>query len=181
MTGGRQPRSKWKLSGSVWLLGDHINTDLIHPPDYFSLDGEKLQAGLVEGLRRIDAAGRQTLEAENIVIVAGLNFGCGSSRETSVRALRDGGVRVVLARSFGRIFFRSLVNLGIFPLHCNTVQTVVKPGMHLTVDLERGKVCCDNGDAYAFQQPDAHVLRVLQAGGLIAYLRNERGVSAGAP
>ncbi len=167
-----KPASR-QLSGSVWLLGDNINTDIIHPPDYFSLDEETVKAGLAEGMRRMHATGPQPSAGGDIIIVAGENFGCGSSRETSVRALAAWNVRAVLARSFARIFFRSLINLGIYALCCDTLQTVVRRNQQIIINLTAQTVCPQNGAGVPFTPPDLHVKRVLDFGGLVPYLQNE--------
>ena len=114
------------ISGRVWLLGDHVNTDLIHPPSCFSLDETKMKYGLRVGMERLDRKADPDNTQDDLVIVAGENFGCGSSRETSVRALFASGVRAIVAKSFARIFYRSLVNRGIAPLVCREVQDKVQ-------------------------------------------------------
>ena len=93
------------MTGRVWRLGDHVNTDLLHPPSYFSLDGSKVEEGLREGMQRLGADLRGEYAGDGLVIVAGENMGCGSSRETSVRALCIAGVKAVVASSFARIFY----------------------------------------------------------------------------
>ena len=123
------------ISGRVWLLGDHINTDLIHPPSCFSLDETKIKNGLRVGMERLDRQVSPDDTQDDLVIVAGENFGCGSSRETSVRALFASGVRAIVAKSFARIFYRSLVNRGIAPLVCSKIQDRVVDGDPIQISM----------------------------------------------
>ena len=159
------------ISGSAWLLGDHVNTDMLHPPAYFSLDAATVQKGLSEGMRRLDSAAME--KAPDLIIVAGRNFGCGSSRETSVRALRDGGVRAVVARSFARIFYRSLVNAGIPALVYPASTGLPGEGERVTVDLDKCVLSGCGFEALPLEPPDPHVQRILDAGGLVALLEME--------
>lgn len=159
------------ITGKVWLLGNHVNTDLLHPPSLFTLEEERLQAGL---MARERALATPTLpQEEGLIIVAGENLGCGSSRESTVRALRLGGVKGVVARSFARIFFRTLANLGIPPLVCGEVQGLVQNGDPITIFLAAGYIELGDGKRYPFAPLDPHIERILAVGGLIPYLRRE--------
>jgi len=162
------------ISGMVWKVGDHVNTDILHPPAYFSLDEGRVKDGLREGMKRLNTDLPGDDPTNGWVLVAGENFGCGSSRETSVRSLRICGVRAVIAHSFARIFFRSLANLGIPPLECNAIQECVQNGDILRISLAEGFV--ELGDARRFPFPplDPHIERIVECGGLIPYLRREQ-------
>jgi 3-isopropylmalate/(R)-2-methylmalate dehydratase small subunit len=162
------------ISGMVWKVGDHVNTDILHPPAYFSLDEGRMQEGLRAGMERLNAGLPGDDSTDGLVIVAGENFGCGSSRETSVRSLRICGVRAVIAHSFARIFYRSLANLGIPPLECNAIQEWVQNGDILRISLAEGFI--ELGDARRFPFPplDPHIERIVECGGLIPYLRREQ-------
>ena len=85
------------ITGTAWCFGDHVNTDVIHPPEFFSLDPERVKMGLFRGL---DPDLHQRFRANDIV-VAGRNFGCGSSRETSIRSLKLNRVGAIVAIDFG--------------------------------------------------------------------------------
>src|SRR4030066_606598 len=82
-----------RITGRAWKLGDHINTDILHPSPYFSLNEARVNEGLVEGMERLGTEAKRNSPDEGIIIVAGENFGCGSSRETSGRGLRTYGVK----------------------------------------------------------------------------------------
>jgi len=162
------------ISGRVWKLGDHVNTDVLHPSSYFSLDAERVEEGIMEGMERLGTAlKRQSLE-DGLIIVAGENFGCGSSRETSVRGLRHFGVRGVVSASFARIFMRSLVNLGIPTLECKEIQSQVKDGQLIHLKLKDNLIELEGGKCISFSPLDIHVKKILEAGGLIPYLRREK-------
>jgi 3-isopropylmalate dehydratase small subunit len=163
-----------RITGRVWKLGDHINTDILHPSPYFSLDEARVKEGLIEGMERLGANARKDSSDERIVIVAGENFGCGSSRETSVRGLRSFGVRGVVAASFARIFFRSLTNLGLAALECREIQERVKDGDFVVLSIEDGWVEMADKRRVPFSPIDTHITKILEAGGLIPYLRREK-------
>jgi 3-isopropylmalate dehydratase small subunit len=163
-----------RITGRVWKLGDHINTDILHPSPYFSLDEARVKEGLIEGMERLGANARKDSSDEGIVIVAGENFGCGSSRETSVRGLRSFGVRGVVAASFARIFFRSLTNLGLAALECGEIQERVKDGDSVVLSIEDGWVEMADKRRFPFSPIDAHIKKILEAGGLVPYLRREK-------
>ena len=163
-----------RITGRVWKLGDHINTDILHPSPYFSLDEARVKEGLVEGMERLGANAKRDSSDEGIVIVAGENFGCGSSRETSVRGLKSFGVRGVVAASFARIFFRSLTNLGLPALECGEIQKRVKDGDSVLLSIEEGCVELADKRRFPFSPIDGHIKKILEAGGLIPYLQGER-------
>jgi len=164
-----------RITGRVWKLGDHINTDILHPSPYFSLNEARVKEGLYEGMERLGTNAKRDSSDEGVIIVAGENFGCGSSRETSVRGLRSFGVRGVVAASFARIFFRSLTNLGLPALECRDIQGRVKGGDSVLLSLEEGWVELTDKRRFPFSPIDTHIKKILEAGGLIPYLHKERG------
>jgi len=161
------------ISGKAWKLGDHVNTDVLHPPAYFSLDQERIKQGLQAGMERLKADPNGMNAADGLVIVAGENFGCGSSRETSVRSLSLCGVQAVIARSFARIFYRSMANLGIPPVHANTIQDLLKDGDPICLSLQDGFIELGDKRRVPFSPLDPHIERILECGGLIPYVRRE--------
>jgi 3-isopropylmalate dehydratase small subunit len=162
------------ISGRVWKLGDHVNTDVLHPPSYFSLNETRVKEGLLEGMQRLGASVERDGSNGGLVIIAGENFGCGSSRETSVRGLRSGGVKGVVAASFARIFFRSLANLGIPPFECREIQNWVRDGDLIHISLRDGFIDLGHDKRFPLQPIDPHIMKILEAGGLIPYLRREK-------
>ena len=162
------------ISGRVWRLGNHVNTDLLSPPSCFSLDEVGMKDGLRQGMERLKSTLKGDYSREGLVIVAGENFGCGSSRETSVRALPASGVRAVVAKSFARIFYRSLVNLCIPPLVCQEIHDVVKDGDLIQVSIKERHVELVGAKRFPVSPFDPHVERILKCGGLVSYLEKER-------
>jgi 3-isopropylmalate/(R)-2-methylmalate dehydratase small subunit len=160
------------ISGRVWNLGDHVNTDLLHPPSHFSL--ERMKEGIVEGMVRLGSEVKETSSVEGWIIVAGENFGCGSSRETSVRGLSAFGVKGVVASSFARIFMRSLVNIGIPVFESREIQECVKNGESIRISLGERWIENSHQRRFPFSPIDLHLQKILDAGGLISYLQQEK-------
>lgn len=162
------------ISGRVWKLGDHVNTDLLHPPSHFTPDEKRMKEGIVEGMLRLGAGAKADSWDEGWIIVAGENFGCGSSRETSVRGLSAFGVKGVVAVSFARIFMRSLVNLGIPVFEAKEIQGCVKDGEMIRISLKEGWIESPGSPPFSFSAIDPHLKKILDAGGLVSYLRREK-------
>ena len=102
----------------AYIVGDNISTDLIHPPNFFSLNKEIRMQGLLHGYNPEWA---KNIEPDSIII-GGENFGCGSSREVTAQVFADRGIKLVCATSFARIFYRNMINLGI-PIY--TIKTAI--------------------------------------------------------
>jgi len=162
------------LSGRVWTLGDHINTDLLHPPSHFTSDEKKMREGIEEGIVRLGGEVKREGSEEGWIIVAGENFGCGSSRETSGRGLLAFGVKGVVACSFARIFMRSLINLGIPIFECREIQKHVKDGEMIRILMREGWIETEDSKRFPFSEMDLHFKKILEAGDLLHYLRSER-------
>ena len=161
------------IFGRIWRLGDHINTDLLHPPSCFSLDETRMRSGLLIGMGRLDLRLQEDDSGHDLIIVAGENFGCGSSRETSVRALSSFGVRAIIAKSFARIFYRSLVNRGIIPLVCGKLQDKVKDSDPIRIFMDKQQIVLMDSEHIPFEPFDPHIKKILECGGLISYLKIE--------
>lgn len=167
-----------KICGRVWVLGDNINTDDLHPPSFFSMDEEKIKTGIQAGIKNLKATEGEEVETRGLIIVAGYNFGCGSSRETSVRALIASGVQAIVAKSFARIFYRSLVNLALPPFVCKTIQQTIQSGRMLRLFPLDRKIHVDDNGFFETDPMDPHLQTILEHGGLIEYLREEMGVAS---
>lgn len=174
------------IEGRAWKLGDNVNTDVLHPPEFFSPEFKRLTAGIREGMARLEAGNPGgSVAGTDLVIVGGKNFGCGSSRESSVRALKAYGVKAILAESFARIFFRSLINLCVPPLVCPGIRDLVKPWDPVRISMPApglvlgGEMTAETEGAglVPIAHLDPHEEKILGLGGLIAYLEEEiRGV-----
>lgn len=154
------------LRGKVLKYGDNINTDLISPPQYLEKSLDVIAAHAMEG---IDETFTKRLTPGGI-IVAGENFGPGSSRETAPIALKMAGVGAIIAKFFARIFFRNAINIGLPVLECPEADAISE-GDELEIDLQTGKIMNrTSGATYQATPLSAPVMEVLSAGGLIPFL-----------
>jgi 3-isopropylmalate dehydratase small subunit len=160
-----------KLIGFAHVYGDNIDTDRIIPGKYTkTLDLSHLAAHVLEDL---DPTFRERVRPGDI-LVAGRNFGCGSSREQAPLALKAAGITAVVAHSFARIFFRNGINLGLPLLEIGPHN--IEGGSQLTVDLINGRVTDHPTDqTYQATKLPAVMLEILEAGGLVNYLKEHGG------
>ncbi len=155
-------------TGRAWIYGDDVNTDVIFPGKYTYT--VKAEAELAQhALEDLDPGFAAAVRPGDI-IVAGRNWGCGSSREQAVTSLRAAGVRVIIAASFARIYFRNTVNNGLLPIVCPEAVAAIEPGERVSVDLGRCVVTCAAGE-FPFPSFSPSVARILDAGGLLEMLR----------
>ena len=152
--------------GRVWRFGDDVDTDAIIPGRFLTLyDPRELAKHAFEGTRDDFAGGARVGD----LIVAGRNFGCGSSREHAPLALKGAGVRVIVAGSFARIFYRNAVNSGLLPIVCPGAREI-RDGQEGEVDLERG-VLTIAGKRYELEPVPDFLREIVDAGGLVEYAR----------
>ncbi|MEM3446451.1 MAG: 3-isopropylmalate dehydratase small subunit [Candidatus Korarchaeum sp.] len=157
------------VRGRVIRYGDNVDTDVIIPARYLKhgSDADVLRAHAMEDL---DPTFSEKVR-ERKIIVAGRNFGCGSSREQAVLALKYSGVELVIAESFSRIFFRNSVNLGL-PLLELQEAWIIEDGDYVEASLEEGLVVIpERGITLRGRKLPDFMLEMLRAGGLIPYLR----------
>ncbi len=159
-----------EIIGRVWVFGDHVDTDQIIPAErlvseYLDHSGdyvfEKVRPGVAMDM------------AEGDIIVAGKNFGCGSSREHAPRSLMQAGVRCVIAQSFARIFFRNSINIGLPLVQCSMD---VEEGDTVTVDLDQGTIE-SGGRTWEFPRYPEEIQAIIDKGGLMVKVREELGCS----
>ena len=151
----------------VFVLGDGVSTDAIIPGRYnVTTDRDTLRRGcLVEARPDFTEAVRP-----GDVIVAGRNFGCGSSREHAPLAIKENGVAAVIAASFARIFYRNAVNIGLPVIRCDTVQGAVTDGDEVDVDVTQARIVV-RGQTFQGERPSGVALRIIEAGSLIELIR----------
>lgn len=156
------------ISGKVWKYGDNINTDVIFPGKYtYTLtEPQQIAAHALEDLDPDFAAGVQAGD----VIVAGRNWGCGSSREQAATCLKWAGVGAVVAVSFARIFYRNAINHGLPAIVCPEAVAALEAGQRVTIDLRAGKIRGPAG-VFAFEPFPPSVQEILDEGGLIPHLQ----------
>ncbi len=161
---------------TVFKYGDDINTDLLFPGRYTYTCGkaEEILPHLLEDLDKEFASRVQAGD----VILAGKNFGCGSSREQPALGLKAAGIQAVVAKSFARIFFRAATNQGLLLVECPAAVEAYKPGDEVALDLGKGQITV-GGAAFSFPALPAEMLAIRDAGGLLPYarakLRQQRG------
>ena len=161
------------VRGRAWKFGDNIDTDQIIPAKYaiYSLDEKKLGEHAMEGVPGNEDGWSKKISAGDI-LVAGSNFGCGSSREIAPVAIRGAGVSVVVADSFARIFFRNSINLGFPILQSPQAAEAIKEGDELEIDLDEGVIRnFTQGDEYRCDAFPPFMNELIKMGGLVPWVR----------
>ena len=158
-----------KLRGQVWKYDDNVDTDAIIPARYLNVSTpEELALHCMED---IDASFATAVRPGDMV-VAGENFGCGSSREHAPLALKGAGVSCVIAQSFARIFFRNSINVGLPILECAPAVDDAEKGHLLEVILEAGEVRnLSTGSVHQAEPYPTFMMEIINAGGLVPYTR----------
>lgn len=158
-----------EIRGKAVVFGDNVNTDVIIPSKYLTtLDPNELAKHAMEGL---DPTFYEKAR-EGVIIVAGKNFGCGSSREHAPIALKHAGVRCIIAKSFARIFYRNAINIGLPVVECSSILEKTSNGDELLVNLAEGKIVnlTKNLKLQASKLP-SFILEIIAAGGLVEHLK----------
>ena len=160
-----------KFKGRVWKLGDNIDTDVIIPARFLNVSDEEelakncfidLRPDFTKGVRQGD------------IIVAGGNFGCGSSREHAPLAIKAAGIGVVVAKSFARIFYRNAFNIGLPILESEKAVELFSEGQIASVDLESGEIKrADDGVQTLAKPLPPFMQQIIQAGGLVPYIKSK--------
>ena len=157
------------IEGKVYKFGDNVNSDIIIAGRYLIyIDLENLAKHAFEMLGE-DV--RSQIRASDI-LVAGRNFGCGSAREQATTAIRALGIKCVVAASFARTFYRNAINDGLPIVECPALYEAVQAGDELSIDLAVGQIHYDGRD-FAFPQIPDSVRKILELGGLAAYLKTQ--------
>jgi 3-isopropylmalate/(R)-2-methylmalate dehydratase small subunit len=159
------------ITGQVWKYGNNVDTDAIIPARYLNTTVEaELASHCMEDL---DPAFAKQVQPGNI-IVAGTNFGCGSSREHAPLAIKACGIGCVIAESFARIFFRNAINIGLPILECAQAAQETLAGQSLEVDLGSGTIRnVSTGQTYQATPYPPFMLELIAAGGLVPYTRHK--------
>ena len=164
---------KTKITGRVWVYGDDVNTDVIFPGKYtYSITDPAEMAE--HALEDLDPTFANAVQPGDI-IVAGSNWGCGSSREQAVICLKETGVAAIVARSFARIYFRNCINHALPIVTCDAVDSV-ETGEEVTIDFEAGTVTTPKA-TYTFPPLSPEVMDILDDGGLIPHVRKQLGLT----
>jgi 3-isopropylmalate/(R)-2-methylmalate dehydratase small subunit len=160
------------IEGRVWKYGDDINTDVIFPGKYTYQPMEPAEMA-EHAMEDLDPSFAKEVR-EGDVIVAGANFGCGSSREQAATCLKAAGIAAVVAKSFSRIFFRNAINNGLPVIELSDGIDAMKKSDTVAIDFENGVVTYE-GNEYHFPALPKEVLAILEDGGLILHVRKELG------
>lgn len=153
----------------VWKFGDDVDTDQIIPSQYLLLSTiDEMTAYTFEPL--IEGFAKQVKDGD--VIVAGENFGCGSSREQAPRVLKNLGIKAVIAASFARIFFRNAINIGLPVIICKEAHEHINSDDLLSLDLIQGLIETDEVSLSCTKLPE-YMQNILNEGGLIELLNKE--------
>lgn len=158
----------------VWVYGDHVNTDVIFPGKYtYTLKTpEEIASKALEDLDPTFVAEAQPSD----VIVAGRNWGCGSSREQAVTSLKYRGISIIIAASFNGLYYRNCINQGVQPIVLPELQPLLETGDTITIDQEAGTILAA-GQRFIIPLLEGTVQAILDAGGLKPYLAIKQGFS----
>ena len=158
-------------SGRVWKFGDDVNTDLIIPGRYLSkYDEAHLAEHAMEGLS--ESFAKEVTPGD--IIVAGRNFGCGSSREQAVMALKRSGVAAIAAKSYARIFYRNSINLGLHVFESDEACDAFSDGDKVSLDLVGHRISSVDGARTArLKEIPHHARKILDSGGLVPHIKGK--------
>ena len=162
-----------RFSGKAWVFGDNIDTDQITPGKYLTMiTAEELGKVVLAGAPGREDFAKKVQKGD--VLVAGRNFGCGSSREHAPLAIKGAGMPVVLAESFARIFYRNAINVGLPILEVAGIHSKVHEGDVLDVDLTSGRIHNQTRDeTYEAVPLSDKAMSILRAGGLVEVTREK--------
>jgi len=154
----------------IWKYGNNINTDMLFPGKYTYTcsTAEEIKPHLLEDLD--PSFSKNVVKGD--IIFAGKNFGCGSSREQPVVGLKAVGIKVVVAESFARIFYRSAINQGLILIECPDAVEAYSEGDDINLDVDNGKIVV-GGKTFSFPKLPKEILAIRDAGGLLEYTRSK--------
>jgi 3-isopropylmalate/(R)-2-methylmalate dehydratase small subunit len=152
----------------VWKYGDDINTDMLFPGKYTYTCGtaEEIKPHLLEDVDPEFAKGVKPGD----IVMAGRNFGCGSSREQPALGLKAVGIQAIVAESYARIFYRAAINQGLLLIECPAAVRAFKPGDEVSLNPEGGVITIAGND-FEFPSLPPEILAIRDAGGLLPYTR----------
>lgn len=157
-----------EIKGKVFKYGNDVDTDVIIPARYLNDSSEKALAS--HCMEDIDPDFVKKV-ASGDIIVAGDNFGCGSSREHAPLAIKASGVSLVIANSFARIFYRNSINIGLPILECPEAVAAIKAGDTVSADLTAGKIVnLTTGESFSAQPFPPFIQGIINDGGLLKHL-----------
>ncbi len=161
-----------KAKGKAFKYGDNVDTDVIIPARYLNTpDASELAEHCMED---IDDSFTARVQPGDI-LVAGRNFGCGSSREHAPLAIKESGIACVIAESFARIFYRNALNIALPILECPAAVRAISAADEVSVDLETGEIVNHTtGQTFRAEPFPPFMMELIAAGGLVAYLKGKK-------
>ena len=158
-----------KFNGSVIKYGNNVDTDVIIPARYLNtIDKKELASHCMEDL---DATFVKRVKPGDIM-VAGDNFGCGSSREHAPIAIKESGIALVIARSFARIFYRNAINIGLPIIECPEAADAIAEGDEVEADMDRGEITDKTtGKTFKTEPFPPFIQTIITGGGLVASIK----------
>lgn len=161
------------VKGKAHIFGINIDTDQIYPGRFLEITNKKdIASHCMEGVR----PGFSGQISQNDMVIAGKNFGCGSSREHAAITLKESGVGAVIADSFARIFYRNAINLGLPVIVCRGVSEKVSENDTLTVDLTTGEIRnLTKNEVYLGEGLSTFIMDILKAGGIKPLFKERYG------
>ncbi len=160
-----------KAKGKVFLYGDNVDTDVIIPARYLNIQDKNELAK--HAMEDIDKTFTERVCAGDL-IVAGKNFGCGSSREHAPMVLKEAGVSCVIADTFARIFYRNAINIGLPIIECPGAAEKIEAGDEVEVDFDTGIITdASKGVSLTGQAFPEFMQKLIQSGGLVAYINSK--------
>ena len=163
-----------KFTGKIWVLGDDIDTDIIIPTEYLALKTVEDMAPYAFSPLRPELAEKIK---KGDMIVAGKNFGCGSSREQAPEIIKALGIQCVIAKSFARIFFCNLINNGLLLIENEKLPDAVNEGDEITIAVNES--IQHNGNSYPITSLPQNLVDIIHAGGLVQAMRRLNGLEEG--
>ena len=159
--------------GTVLKYGDHVDTDVIIPARYLaSQNHQELASHCMEDIDKTFV----TRVKPGDIMVAGVNFGCGSSREHAPIAIKASGVSCVIAKTFARIFYRNAINIGLAILECEAASDGIAEGDEVSVDFDTGVITnLTKGETYQAEPFPEFIKDMIQKGGLMASIQARKG------
>ena len=158
-----------EIEGRVWKFGDHVDTDMIIPARFLNVsDPNELARNCFVDVKPDFAKEVRVGD----IAVAGVNFGCGSSREHAPWAMKAAGIVAVIVKSCARIFYRNAFNIGLPVLESNDAPDIRREGNRVSVDILKGEIRDSNtGKVFLTKPIPEFMMKIIQAGGLVPYIR----------
>ena len=157
----------------VWRYGDHVDTDVIIPARYLNIsDFNELAEHAMEDSKENLTVNFAANVKPGDIVVAGKNFGCGSSREHAPLAIKTAGIACVIAASFARIFYRNAINIGLPILECPSASTAIREGNTVSVNFDTGVITDETtGETFQAEPFPPFIQKIIRSGGLMASIQ----------